>query len=373
MEEPVNPERPAGPSRPPNATMLQENQRRGKVIFLTGAPDHDRTEWDETRLLDGLVPRLQRFMGLQGPGDGAGSVLASHPLAKWRALTLDSEENSETGKYGDKLFLSFQDDRERSDFLEHTLVNVPSSQIGPVAEDGAETSLAGDSFASTVISTELSFDTTDFSSSGGTSFVQTVRYAGSFHDLRNIPSPRHLLSIQPQTMTVDLVVGIISLETRTVQLRSRAATMDLVELLVGDETSAPFKITFWLRSTQSKSVKQSAGDPAREVLQSLRSGDVVLITNVALDVYKGVAYGQSLPRRVGANSMTTITLLKLPVDGLATATTAKLDRVCEWTRNFVGRPLSSKRRAETSTVGVIEKRSRRVRGEDDLPDDTQID
>ncbi|RDA93912.1 hypothetical protein CP533_4525 [Ophiocordyceps camponoti-saundersi (nom. inval.)] len=97
-----------------------------------------------------------------------------------------------------------------------------------------------------------------------------------------------LESLYPQTVSVDLIVGILSLsQARSVKTRW-GKDLELVEVLVGDDTASSFAVTFWLPS------------PVVE----LRRQDVVLIQRVALRVFKGAVHGQSLARGV-----TKVTLL----------------------------------------------------------------
>ncbi|KAK8034539.1 hypothetical protein PG993_009534 [Apiospora rasikravindrae] len=89
-------------------------------------------------------------------------------------------------------------------------------------------------------------------------------------------------------MSVNLIVGIISIaEPRTVTTKW-GSSKTLIELLVGDETKAGFSVTFWLTA---------AGDAANEtdaILRALRRRDIVLFRNVALSEFKTKVHGHSL-------------------------------------------------------------------------------
>lgn len=130
--------------------------------------------------------------------------------------------------------------------------------------------------------------------------------AGAQHqhlsDLEDIPSAAYLTKIQPQTVTCNLIVGIISISPpRTIKTRW-GTEQQLVEVLVGDETKAGFAITFWLPSGSSSSATrqtrreaaESEKNSSRNVLEGLRNRDVVLIQNVALNVFSKKVYGSSL-------------------------------------------------------------------------------
>ena len=68
--------------------------------------------------------------------------------------------------------------------------------------------------------------------------------------------------------------------------------MDILELLVGDETNTAFSITFWLQPVSEWS------DPLRQKLISLKPRAILLVRNVALNTFRGKVYGQSLNRRI---------------------------------------------------------------------------
>ena len=137
--------------------------------------------------------------------------------------------------------------------------------------------------------------------------------------LKDIPNAAHLSSITPQTITVNLVVGIISIsQPRTIKTRKGGRTIDLVEILVGDDTKAGFGINIWLLpvpSQESNSSRHAALHQNDENLRPqtlhLRPQDVVLAKTIALTSFRGKVYGQSLRK-----GMTTLDLLyRNPLDG----------------------------------------------------------
>jgi hypothetical protein len=88
-------------------------------------------------------------------------------------------------------------------------------------------------------------------------------------------------------MTVNLIVGVISvLEPRLITTR-RGAKVKLVEVITGDETKSGFVVNFWLP------LNQDGG-----VLGSLRPRDIILIRNVALNCFRERVFGQSLRKDV---------------------------------------------------------------------------
>lgn len=143
--------------------------------------------------------------------------------------------------------------------------------------------------------------------------------------------------------------------------------MEILDLLVGDETRAGFSVSFWLPPVESQNSHASKYDgiaDLRPVLQSLRAGDVVLVRNLALSVWRGAVYGQSLGRRWARNC----TRVERVEDGvnrdgeraMPFGVGAKLGRVREWREGFVGRRVAG--------IGG----GKRKRGlEEELPPDSQ--
>ncbi|KAI6888335.1 hypothetical protein KC360_g1028 [Hortaea werneckii] len=300
-------------------------------------------------------------------------------------------------------------------FLEHSLARLDeleSSQITPMLDD--ETTTTFNSNLEDSLAHEEG--TSDLPNSQGTQGRlataalpqhpqnqqhQLFRIIGPISDLRSIPSAAHIDSIFPGTITLNLLCAVISVSPiRTVQLRRRrragdatgnhhhqhlhpnnptdaAANPDereLIEILLGDETRAGFSATFWFRP-DSDSDRHLAnhhitgrrsgngGGPTawdadqdsrhrRQMLLSLRAGDVVLIRNLALSVFKGGVYGQSLrgtggKTGLGRGNFTDVRVLEEEEEseeGLLSSVPAsmrgqvrgKLRRVREWRDGFVG-------------------------------------
>ncbi|KAK0261137.1 hypothetical protein LTS09_004400 [Friedmanniomyces endolithicus] len=139
--------------------------------------------------------------------------------------------------------------------------------------------------------------------------------------------------------------------------------MDILELLLGDESKAGFSITFWLTAVDSQTKQQ---DDLRSELGNLRAGDVVVVRNVALSAFKGCVYGQSLSRKFARNctSVNVISAEDVRVHG-SVAMRGKFGRVQRWADDFVGR------RSGPTVMGkaVAGGGGRRV-GEEVLPPDT---
>ncbi|KAI7089213.1 hypothetical protein KC356_g2648 [Hortaea werneckii] len=299
-------------------------------------------------------------------------------------------------------------------FLEQSLARLDeleSSQITPVLEDettttfnsNLEDSLTGEEGTPDLPhyqGTQGHLATAPLPQHAQNQRHQPFRIIGPISDLRSIPSAAHIDSIFPGTITLNLLCAVISVSPiRTVQLRRRrpagdatenchhqhlhtnnpddaAANPDereLIEILLGDETRAGFSATFWFlpesdsdRHPPQHIARRRNGDAGgpnvrdanqdsrhrRQNLLSLRAGDVVLIRNLALSVFKGGVYGQSLrgtggKTGLGRGNFTDVRVLEEEEEseeGLLSSVPAsmrgqvrgKLRRVREWRDGFVG-------------------------------------
>lgn len=203
-------------------------------------------------------------------------------------------------------------------------------------------------------------------------------------NLNDIPGASYLDSIHPQTKTVNLIVGIISIAPSRIVTTGakygRPRQMELVELLVGDETKTGFSITMWLPREMHVNWKDGAQEKPegsrsilRRALKAVQPRDVVLIQNVALSSFRAKVHGQSL--RGDVTKIDTLFRKKVgdeeqagcyTVQNLRMATgkdqqVLKVKRVRDWMVNFVGE-------APEAGNGGGKKKGRRARF---MPDDTQ--
>ncbi|KAJ5920751.1 hypothetical protein N7454_009284 [Penicillium verhagenii] len=157
---------------------------------------------------------------------------------------------------------------------------------------------------------ELDSIETDDSTSKGLYQLPPFRINGPLRDLQDIPTAEHLQSIVPQTMSVNLVVGVIAVQSpRRVVTRQWKKELDIIELVVGDETKA---------------------------------GTLLLLRTVGLGSFRDQVYGQSL-----RGGMTQVDLLHRPTTDagglnkvLPTSVQGdlpqKVHKVREWILQFVG-------------------------------------
>jgi hypothetical protein len=351
-----------------------------KLLLLVGAPEASSLDWEESGLLNDFNDPIARFAGLHARQANEETVpitpaLTSASIAHpaWRSLPLERQHlatgltqsfdrhhlhtghSHQNSAQGASFFLASQinsfvegfsqahpeshpsshpsAEELLSHFYEESYArheDIQSSQIAPASDVG--TSFTSD---------EPSFGSFD-SHLRPFGAAKEVPVAGHSSNLRDLPNAAYLDSIHPQTMTVNLIVGIISIpEPRAIKTR-RGAAVELIEVLVGDETRSGFGVNFWLPSSQA-----AQGD-MRSILSGLRPRDVVLMRNVAMSSFRGNVYGQSLRK-----DMTKVHLLyrtrvdKSDVGGCYSAAdlamgdpvppqVEKTRRVREWVLRFVG-------------------------------------
>lgn len=312
-----------------------------KVLFLTGAPLPKSLEWTDEELCAPLQPG---FIDRNRIGP-TGRSSTDDKAPSWRYLPLEkphlptgltqlSREDPPANKdYG---YMN-----EETSFLTTTSLSFISgdpdeysserSQVSGSDKDDVFTQYYEHSFAvhenipsSQIVGAE-SFDESfttepeDFSAGSSQSNSPEGPLARSrltschLSDLKDMPNAAYLRSITPQTMTVNLVVGIISVsQPRSIKTRKGGRSIELVEMLVGDDTKAGFGINIWLPpSSQEGNQSALQNNDLRTQILHLRPQDVVLAKTVALSSFRGKVYGQSLRR-----GMTTLDLLyRNVVDG----------------------------------------------------------
>jgi hypothetical protein len=208
-----------------------------------------------------------------------------------------------------------------------------------------------------------SFDTSFLSASSQADTSRTSQHqqpapiAAHLSDLEDIPPAPRILALNPSTVTLNLIVGILSIaQPRSVTTRW-GRSVCLIELLVGDDTRSGFAVTFWLPESDVKDSHFS----------KLRRQEVVLLQNVALHVFRGKVFGQSLRK-----DMTKVSVLWSP-QGRGLYSTRALSKrgtshpqmektklVRDWVLKFVG-----------VDPGVTTRSKRKLRSWDEPPPDSQ--
>lgn len=328
------------------------------TIVLAGAPEVDRLDWSTPGLLQTFQDSIAAFALLPQqakhapPTSTASQDRSLLEMPVWRSLSLRrahvptgfsqqhdlnivshfptsadflttagiSFEAASQGLSQDEV--AGHESRLLDEWYEHSLAlhdDLASSQLVPRDSQGHHGGGGGEDETSSAGTTDhsksLACDTSD---EGDTTTVLTAAddativvrtplqpgrqrggaaagAADHLSDLEDIPPASYLESIQPQTMTVTLIAGIISIAApRTVETRF-GATKTLIEVLIGDETKSGFSVTFWLSAAECGGPESEGRGPGGP-LAGLRAQDVVLMRNVALNVFRGKVYGGSLPR-----------------------------------------------------------------------------
>ncbi|MCJ1365479.1 hypothetical protein MMC16_004601 [Acarospora aff. strigata] len=278
------------------------------------------------------------------------------------------------------------DEEVLSQFYEQSFAiheNTASSQIdvqdvGPIGAEDSSAAISNTSFLTCTSSSD------SFGSAAAVLHEHTpILTSGRINNLKEVPAASYVRSILPQTMTVNLVVGIISVSpSRTIRTKQGGREMQLVEMLVGDETKAGFSINFWLPPVPRPRGRSQVQTNLSDVLECLRRQDIVLIRNVALNTFMGKVYGQSLRKdmtklnllyRSVEDGIPNVGVYRLasPTDGQDTDPQAdKMSRVKDWVMTFVGSVPRSKSTAVNGGEPEQSKKAKRKQ-EQMLPPDTQ--
>ncbi|KAM0806214.1 hypothetical protein BDR22DRAFT_883937 [Usnea florida] len=305
----------------------------GKVIFLTGAPLPNSLQWTEEEL---CAPPQPGFVE-RNPIESTRTSLHDSKAPSWRSVPLErphlptglTQISQEDLKFEDHGFpageTAFFSPTELSFISDPSEYPSEQSQVSSSAKEDLYTQYYEQSFAihETIHSSHIfgaesldeSFTTEpeDFSTAFSTTSpshpadqLALSRLTSShLSELKDMPNAAYLQSITPQTMTVNLVVGVISIsQPRTIKTRKGGHSIELVEMLVGDDTKAGFGTNIWLPpSPETNHSGIQDGDLRTQTLK-LRPQDVILARNVALSSFRAKVYGQSLRR-----GMTTLDLL----------------------------------------------------------------
>ena len=380
------------------------------VIFLTGAPDADALSWECEDL---TVPLLSCYYmeDLQTKADEAQSTISG---PSWRSLPFEREhlrtgltqptlqpdqqardirssQDADETSFLDTTDLSFvstvpsEDNSQAlssneeaevilSQYYEHSFAvheEIPSSQI-----------ISGEAVGDrSFLSTSTEFSTTSVHDIATSQSGPCRRKPTSDHlsDLEGIPNASYLQSIIPQTMTVNLIVGIIAMpQPRVIQSRRGGRMLELVEMIVGDETKAGFGVNLWLPPTTHELDRTHQAPGLRAITTTLRPQDVILARNVALSTFNGQVYGQSLRK-----DMTKLDLLyrngidsedergayeTRELDEADDRQVVKVKKVRDWVMRFIGNAARPHHQEQNSEGRNSSKQVREVHL---LPPDTQ--
>lgn len=295
-----------------------------KMIFLAGSPLPSSLDWENDELLNTPLPPFYDTGTTESDQIQISNRL-DHDSVRWRVLQPQSNCQTDdfhtTFYYGpeDPNFfttnrivtsgdVSTDEDSILSEFYNHSFavhenmaVNV--SQLESITQESRTTS---DSMSSTISSSARG----ETEESPGTK--PCLRLKGPLNDLQDIPTAAYLESIVPQTMTMNLIVGVIAIHPpRRVATRQWKTEFDIIEMVVGDETRTGFGVNIWLPPERSAAVaKTKPIDRLGRSLAMLRPQDIILLRTVGLSSFQNRVYGQTL-----RGGMTQVDLLhRRPVD-----------------------------------------------------------
>lgn len=408
-----------------------------KTIFFVGAPlpsevrddvadlERDGPDGGSGQLLTSFSNSIKQFCGLreavtaEDVDQGTPSLTAAPSAAAWHSLPLEGEHlrtgysqglewqedyrgNAAYYAAEDLTFLSTQGETSfrssdarstqavledvTSQFYEHSLAlhdDLPTSQIAPAGSEVPSLEEEESGFSTSFNNTSLG--PTQNESLAIIAEKRPVPNAGQITNLDRLPNEGYLKSISPQTMSITIICGIINISTPRSITTRHGSTVEIIEMLVGDDHKSGFGINFWLPSARQKSA-------LREALQDLRPQDIILVRNIALSSFKGKVYGQSLRRE-----MTKVDLLyrnridrtdragcysikdlggsgRATQESLVNPQILKTKRVREWVLRFVGGGPAVVRTADAGREGKRGvKRTREVAGLGigEMPPDTQ--
>lgn len=114
-------------------------------------------------------------------------------------------------------------------------------------------------------------------------------------DIKDLPGGGFLRSIAPQTPSVDVIGVILRMEAvRRVKVRQGAAEVEVVVVVVGDESGVRFEVSFWLKVGRY-GIRDGQWDcELRENVLGLCVGDVVLMRQVGLRCFGNMVRGFSI-------------------------------------------------------------------------------
>lgn len=348
---------------------------RQKVILLTGAPASASFTEDSCTLQTFEASFIRLFNLEQHISDDT-NIPQDYTHAPWRSLPLNVKP-LHTGLGFSQAHYYFNDTFHDNEFFttaELSLCEAESSSDSQSEENQdlltqfCEQSLAihnslattppvqEQETATTTSFNDISFISTSTASISSYQLPSISNIPAHLSDLEDIPPAHQVTSLQPQTITLNLIVGILSIAQPRAVTTRWGQSMSLIEVLVGDNTKTAFSVTFWI---STDTLQQSS-------IAALRRQDVVLMQNVALHVFRGKVYGQSLRRnmtkldllwrRDGSGHYTVRDLRKLataPVEQRSQL--QKITDVVDWVIRFVGSAAPEGVRGGKSNVGYWKK------------------
>ncbi|KAF2651030.1 hypothetical protein K491DRAFT_707283 [Lophiostoma macrostomum CBS 122681] len=355
-----------------------------RLKTLNGAPLSEHLDFSAEILLksDDLEASIRNF--LDGNVGSSLNLLPSDEPASASELPPDDTYLDDTTRTLE------QYPTQARTFLEHSLIlhdTLLSSQVAmdpdTDSQNEADQTVSSNSF----LSTGSSFD------SFNTNLSEPSQRRSQFQapvlqlperivvtSLDNLPSVKHVQSIYPATPTAILLCTVTErLELREVTTRKSGQRMLLQEMVVADETRSNFRVSFWFRPQgESNSRQAQQQQELGKTIDHLQLGDIVLLRNIVLSIFRDTLHGQSLRPSIN-KARTTVEVLRR-ADGsfgyrhvLPVAVDQKFVKVKGWARGHVAGVYQEKKRlAGPQEVEVAHGRpaKRMIRMDDELPPDT---
>lgn len=293
------------------------------MILLTGAPPSSTLKWGEECLSAPLLAAFGNTHSEQSDGDILIPTLSTLPA--WRRLPLVTKHlpsglSQQSVYLNQNLVKSTHADDQTSFFTtsDYSLLPddtiVEGSQTSLRSESGSDNALSQfyehsfnihDEVPASNVTALLSFDdqtlemppdsAQDDREPPQSNLTRPKPRSTRLTTLKEIPNAAYLCSLEPQTMTVDLVVGILHIsQLRSIKSRRYNRRVELVELTVADDTKSGFGVSIWLPQDQSTNLRKTEEQDLRSRVSSIRPRDIVLVKNLALTSFQKKVHGQSL-------------------------------------------------------------------------------
>lgn len=272
-----------------------------RQIVLLGAPTTTSLDWDESTLvhLECSKPDDSRSPSLESPQ--ANGVC-------WRQLSLNEpdwniglfDESPQTAVLNTNFHIEAVEGQTHSDITTSAILTELYCPQSHPTNISSNTSSDGET--ETILSQFCDESFLDQDGTEGTKsfYLQSRPVRVPLSDLASISRVSDPQCMDFHTITVNVIVGIIAVPAPITVIAgrrwSRGHEIDLVELLVGDDTRSAFGISIWLQPRKENGCPEGEAETLRITLESLLPTDVILIRNMGLRSFRGKIHGQNLRR-----------------------------------------------------------------------------
>ncbi|KAF1952566.1 hypothetical protein CC80DRAFT_176778 [Byssothecium circinans] len=317
----------------------------------------------------GLAPRdAQLRTGWSQPYLPRGALRGNDPDLSFSVLNMEgvSELPPDDITTMDTTYLS-----EMECFAQHSLIfheTLVSSQIA--ADGAADRTVSSSSFLkSSFGSTGSALDSPSLTNSQAP--VLQVPSTLILTSLSSLPSANRLRSIYPQTPTPNILCVLTAPpEDKEVFVKKGGYRMNLREIVVADDTSSGFKVSFWSRPGK----KDDPQNRLKDTLSRIKVGDILLLRNIALNAFRDNVYGQSLHLSI-VRVRTQVEVLmngggisSRQLGALPSTVVTAFMKVKRWAKKHVVPEMAGSKKRQQ--LGLSSRAAKRSRLDDTLPPDT---